>query len=67
MCERVGAGRCVRSVLRVDISYKKLSLIVVAYNQVKGVYSYGVFKLGFWPLYTSPKISECHDTKLKNS
>lgn len=63
----VGVGRCVRSVLHVDISYKELSLIVVAYDQVKGVYSYRVFKLGCWPLYTSPKISECHDSKLKNS
>lgn len=67
MFKCVGAGRCARNVLHVCIRYEELSLITVAYDQVKGVYSSRLFKLGCWPFHTSPKISECNNFQLKNS
>lgn len=69
VCERTSvcwSSKCLESALHVDIRYEELSLIIVAYDQVKGVYSFRVLKPGCWPCYTSSKISDCHDTQLKN-
>ena len=51
-------GRCGPSVLYADIRYEELSLVIVAYNQVKGVYSSREFGPGCWP--PSSKISDSH-------
>lgn len=39
----------------VDIRYEERSLIVVAYDQVKGVYGSREFWPGCWPLHLLPK------------
>lgn len=41
--------------LYVDIRYEELSLVVVAYNQIKGVHSPRLFRPGCWPPYLLPK------------